>query len=46
MISSKKNEAITNRGEDKISNVDTNLSTYENSLVNAIINELGGREFK
>jgi len=29
-----------------ISNVDTNISTEENSLINAIINELGGREFK
>jgi DNA polymerase-3 subunit gamma/tau len=27
-----------------ISNVDTNLSSEENSLINAIINELGGRE--
>lgn len=29
-----------------ISNVDTNLSTEESSLINAIISELGGREFK
>lgn len=29
-----------------ISNVDTNLSDEENSLINAVINELGGREFK
>ncbi|MCF6268879.1 MAG: DNA polymerase III subunit gamma/tau [Melioribacteraceae bacterium] len=29
-----------------ISNVDTNLSTEESSLINAIITELGGREFK
>lgn len=29
-----------------ISNVDSNLSTEESSLINAIISELGGREFK
>jgi DNA polymerase III subunit gamma/tau len=29
-----------------ISNVDGNLTTEESSLINAIINELGGREFK
>ena len=29
-----------------ISNVDTNLSSEESSLINAIISELGGREFK
>ncbi len=29
-----------------ISNVDSNLSLEESSLINAIINELGGREFK
>ncbi|MDA3860188.1 MAG: DNA polymerase III subunit gamma/tau [Melioribacteraceae bacterium] len=29
-----------------ISNVDVNISTEESSLINAIINELGGREFK
>jgi DNA polymerase-3 subunit gamma/tau len=29
-----------------ISNVDSNLSDAESSLINAIINELGGREFK
>jgi len=30
----------------KISNVDTNFSEDENSLINAVINQLGGREFK
>ncbi len=36
-----------NTKEDRsISNVDANLSTEESSLVNAIISELGGREFK
>jgi len=29
-----------------ISNVDANISTEESSIINAIINELGGREFK
>ncbi len=33
-------------GKKHISNVDTNLSTDESSLVNAIIKELGGREIK
>ena len=46
--SNKNNDTINTKGkaEEKISNVDANLSTEENSLVNAIINELGGREFK
>ncbi len=44
----KNNDTISaeKKAEEKISNVDANLSTEENSLVNAIINELGGREFK
>ncbi len=46
--SNKNNDTINTKekAEEKISNVDANLSTEENSLVNAIINELGGREFK
>ena len=32
--------------KESISNVDANLSTEESSLINAIISELGGREFK
>ncbi len=51
-------EIVANEGQKKIpstkvegkvenfSNVDSNLSSEENSLINAIINELGGREFK
>ena len=44
--SCKKTISTENIVKEKISNVDANLSTEENSLVNAIINELGGREFK
>jgi len=42
-ITSEKNEETT---INNITNIDDNLSNDENSLINAIINELGGREFK
>jgi len=38
----KKQEKLNNQ----FSNVDTNLSEEENSLINAVINELGGKEYK
>ncbi|PIQ08277.1 MAG: DNA polymerase III subunit gamma/tau [Ignavibacteriales bacterium CG18_big_fil_WC_8_21_14_2_50_31_20] len=37
-----KQEKLNNQ----FSNVDTNLSEEENSLINAVINELGGKEYK
>ncbi len=47
MKSTSVNLAKPNTQENQtISNVDANLSTEESSLINAIISELGGREFK
>jgi len=43
---SKNSTAPSTKETQPISNVDTNLSTEESSLINAIISELGGREFK
>jgi hypothetical protein len=42
-------KSVTTKHESKkeeISNIDPNLTQEESSLINAIITELGGREFK